>query len=166
MNNRAIWRLVWIHLHHFVCVSFWERTFHRYWLVFGIIWWLDFLFRFFIRVWGLSTLLVFAIRHVLDELNLFILEYVAENNSSHMGIIGSFVVVWKKSWTFVISETIFDVKASFDVLLKFAIVCNFFVTLSKTCFKESFRISGKHFRVEMNRETGMPCSLELLICIW
>ena len=166
MNNHVVCRLVWIHLHHFVCVSFWERTFHCYWLVFGIIWWLDFLFWFFIRVWRLSTLLVFAIRHVLDELNFFILEYVAENNSSHMGIISSFVVVWKKPRTFVICETIFDVKTSFDVLLKFTIVCDLFVTLSKTCFKECFWIRGKHFRVEMNREIGMPGILELFIGIW
>ena len=166
MNNQVIGRLFRIHLHHLVCVCFWERTFHHYWLVFGIIWWLNFLLWLFIRAWLLSTFLVFAIRHVLDELDLFVLEYVAENNSGHMRIIGGFVVVWKESCTFVISETIFDVKASFDVLLKFAIICDLFVTLSKSRFKECFRVRGKHFRVKMNREIGIPSSLELFIGIW
>ena len=164
MNHLIEGLLFLVHLTHLVPVDSWEWTLEHNRTILDVLWLFWLLWRFFILL--LWTFFVFAIVHVSQLLNLFMLEYVNKDDTCHMGIVSSLMVVWKKPCSFIISETIFDVEASFDVLLKFAIVCNFFVTLSKTCFKESFRISGKHFRVEMNRETGMPCSLELLICIW
>ena len=133
-----------VHLTHFVPVNGWERTFKHNWMILDVLWFFRFLWRFFIRLLRrLTAFFVFAIVRVSQLLNLFMLQYVNKDNSCHMGIISSLMVVWEKPCPLIIGETIFDVEASFDVWLKFAIACNLFIQLSKTSLEKYFRILRK-----------------------
>ena len=153
-----------VHLTHLVPVDSWEWTLEYNRAILDVLWLFWFLWRFFILL--LWTFFVFAIVHVSQLLNLFMLEYVNKDDTCHMGIVSSLMVVWKKTCSFIISETIFDVEASFDVLLKFAIACNFLVQLSKTCLEKYFGILCKKFSVIMTWEFRIPRFTELFVSVW
>ena len=78
--------------------------------------------------------------HDSGQFDLFMFQHMSENDSSHVGVVSSLMIVRKQGLTLVIAAMVLCVKFTAQISLKFVIIDAFFVHLTQTCIVEGLRV--------------------------
>lgn len=111
---------------------------------------------------SLVAFLAFA-GHYTRKLDLFVLQDVSEDDTRHVGIVGSLVVVRKQGLTRIVTAAVLRIKLAPKVALEFVILRDLLVELAERSIVESFRVERQHFGIEGVREASVPLLSELQI---